>query len=222
MQRLDQFPAATVSFSLAPGTALSDAVRAIESTRAALGVPDSVETRFQGAAQAFQASLSSTLWLLLAAVVTMYIVLGVLYESLIHPVTILSTLPSAAIGALLATPDVGPVVAQSIVQFFREPHNAGIIRQMRAAGVHWPEVEVAKAAKLPLADKTFVLTGTLPNLSREEAKERIEAQGGKVAGSVSKRTTYVVAGADPGSKLDKARELGVAVLDERGLLELLE
>ncbi|MGE4449959.1 multidrug efflux RND transporter permease subunit [Castellaniella sp.] len=102
VQRLDQFPAATVSFSLAPGTALSDAVGAIESARAALGVPDSIEARFQGAAQAFQSSLSSTLWLLLAAVVTMYIVLGVLYESLIHPVTILSTLPSAAIGALLA------------------------------------------------------------------------------------------------------------------------
>ena len=102
VQRLDQFPAATVSFSLSPGTALSDAVHAIESTRVALGVPDSIEARFQGAAQAFQSSLSSTLWLLLAAVVTMYIVLGVLYESLIHPVTILSTLPSAAIGALLA------------------------------------------------------------------------------------------------------------------------
>ncbi|MCZ4329130.1 multidrug efflux RND transporter permease subunit [Castellaniella denitrificans] len=102
VQRLDQFPAATVSFGLTPGTALSDAVRAVESARAALGVPDSVEIRFQGAARAFQASLSSTLWLLLAAVVTMYIVLGVLYESLIHPVTILSTLPSAAIGALLA------------------------------------------------------------------------------------------------------------------------
>ncbi|KAB0601748.1 multidrug efflux RND transporter permease subunit [Castellaniella defragrans] len=102
VQRLDQFPAATVSFSLEPGTALSDAVDAIESARVALGVPDSVDVRFQGAAQAFQASLSSTLWLLLAAVVTMYIVLGVLYESLIHPVTILSTLPSAAIGALLA------------------------------------------------------------------------------------------------------------------------
>ncbi|WP_276807838.1 multidrug efflux RND transporter permease subunit [Castellaniella defragrans] len=102
VQRLDQFPAATVSFGLTPGTALSDAVDAIESARVALGVPDSVDVRFQGAAQAFQASLSSTLWLLLAAVVTMYIVLGVLYESLIHPVTILSTLPSAAIGALLA------------------------------------------------------------------------------------------------------------------------
>ncbi|MDY0308616.1 MAG: efflux RND transporter permease subunit [Castellaniella sp.] len=102
VQRLDQFPAVTVSFSLAPEAALSDAVRAIESARVALGVPDSIEVRLQGAAQAFQASLSSTLWLLLAAVVTMYIVLGVLYESLIHPITILSTLPSAAIGALLA------------------------------------------------------------------------------------------------------------------------
>ena len=102
VQRLGQFPAATVSFNLAPHAALSDAVQAIESARADLGMPDSLEIAFQGAARAFQASLSSTLWLLLAAVVTMYIVLGVLYESLIHPVTILSTLPSAAIGALLA------------------------------------------------------------------------------------------------------------------------
>ncbi len=123
---------------------------------------------------------------------------------------------------LLEAPDVGPIVAQSIVRFFREPHNAGIIGQMRAAGVHWPEVEVEKVAKLPFAGKTFVLTGTLPNLARDEAKERIEAKGGKVAGSVSKKTDYVVAGADPGSKLDKARELGIAVLDERGLLELIE
>jgi DNA ligase (NAD+) len=123
---------------------------------------------------------------------------------------------------LQEAPDVGPIVAQSIVQFFREPHNAGIIAQMRAAGVHWPEVEVVKAAKLPFAGQTFVLTGALPSLTRDEAKERIEAKGGKVAGSVSKKTDYVVAGADPGSKLDKARELGVAVLDERGLLELLE
>ncbi|CAM5208422.1 Multidrug efflux pump OS=Castellaniella defragrans OX=75697 GN=HNR28_001483 PE=4 SV=1 [Castellaniella defragrans] len=101
-QRLDQFPAVTVSFNLAPGVALSDAVDAIVGARADLGVPDVIETQFQGAARAFQASLSSTLWLLLAAVVTMYIVLGVLYESIIHPITILSTLPSAAIGALIA------------------------------------------------------------------------------------------------------------------------
>ncbi|HEX7387004.1 MAG TPA: multidrug efflux RND transporter permease subunit [Castellaniella sp.] len=101
-QRLNQFPAVTVSFNLAPGIALSDAVQAVGDARASLHVPDSIDTQFQGAARAFEVSLSSTLWLLLAAVVTMYIVLGVLYESTIHPITILSTLPSAAIGALLA------------------------------------------------------------------------------------------------------------------------
>ncbi|NYT82389.1 MdtB/MuxB family multidrug efflux RND transporter permease subunit [Alcaligenaceae bacterium] len=102
IDRLGQFPATTISFNLAPGAALSDAVEAIRGAQAELGMPDSVDLRFQGAARAFQASLSSTLWLMLAAVVTMYIVLGILYESYIHPVTILSTLPSAAIGALLA------------------------------------------------------------------------------------------------------------------------
>lgn len=102
IQRLGQFPASTVSFNLATGVALSDAVDAIHATQHELGMPASVDLRFQGAARAFQASLSSTLWLMLAAVATMYIVLGVLYESYIHPVTILSTLPSAAIGALAA------------------------------------------------------------------------------------------------------------------------
>ncbi len=102
VQRLSQFPAVTLSFNLAPDAALSDAVEAIDQARESLGMPESLDLRYQGAAHAFQASLSSTLWLLLAAVVTMYIVLGVLYESTIHPVTILSTLPSAAIGALIA------------------------------------------------------------------------------------------------------------------------
>jgi len=97
-----QFPATTVSFNLAPGTSLGQAVQAIERTRAAIGMPISVETRFQGAAEAFRASLANTLWLILAAVVAMYIVLGILYESFIHPITILSTLPSATVGALLA------------------------------------------------------------------------------------------------------------------------
>lgn len=102
IERLGQFPATTISFNLAPGEALSGAVEAVRTAQAELGMPASLDLRFQGAARAFQMSLSSTLWLLLAAVATMYIVLGVLYESYIHPVTILSTLPSAAIGALLA------------------------------------------------------------------------------------------------------------------------
>ena len=102
VNRLDQFPMVTVSFNLAPGASLANAVEVIEGARAAIDMPIGIQTKFQGAAQAFQASLSSTLLLILAAVVTMYIVLGVLYESYIHPITILSTLPSAAVGALLA------------------------------------------------------------------------------------------------------------------------
>jgi len=102
INHIGQFPAATVSFNLAPGASLGQAVRAIEDAQHELGVPPSVRTGFQGAALAFRASLSNTLWLILAAIVTMYIVLGVLYESYIHPVTILSTLPSAGVGALLA------------------------------------------------------------------------------------------------------------------------
>ena len=102
VNRLNQFPMVTVSFNLAPGASLADAVKRIDQARAEIDMPQAVESRFQGAAQAFQASLSSTLLLILAAVVTMYIVLGVLYESYIHPLTILSTLPSAAVGALLA------------------------------------------------------------------------------------------------------------------------
>jgi len=102
VNRLDQFPMATVSFNLAPGASLSGAVQEIAAAEQEIGMPAGIETHFQGAALAFQNSLTSTLWLVLAAVVTMYIVLGVLYESYIHPITILSTLPSAGVGALLA------------------------------------------------------------------------------------------------------------------------
>ena len=102
INHIGQFPAATVSFNLAPGASLGDAVKAIEATKRELGLPDSVQINFQGAALAFRASLDNELWLILAAIVTMYIVLGILYESFIHPITILSTLPSAGVGALLA------------------------------------------------------------------------------------------------------------------------
>ncbi len=123
---------------------------------------------------------------------------------------------------LLEVDDVGPVVAQSIRTFFEQPHNREVVGQLRAAGTAWDEHDgEADMSPKPLAGKTFVLTGTLPSLSREQAKEMIEAAGGKVAGSVSKKTHYVVAGAEAGSKLDKARELGIELLDESGLQDLL-
>ncbi len=128
----------------------------------------------------------------------------------------------ARVEELLEVNDVGPVVAQSIRTFFDQPHNREVVEQLRAVGVHWPEGEgTASDAPRPLLGKTLVLTGTLPTLSRDEAKEMIEAAGGKVAGSVSKKTHYVVAGAEAGSKLAKAEELGVPVLDEAGLKALL-
>lgn len=122
---------------------------------------------------------------------------------------------------LLQVADVGPVVAQSIRTFFDQPHNREVVEQLRACGVTWEEGEPAPVETLPLAGKTFVLTGTLPTLSREDAKALLEAAGAKVAGSVSKKTDYVVAGAEAGSKLDKAHELGVAVLEETQLKEML-
>lgn len=122
-------------------------------------------------------------------------------------------------------PDIGPVVAQSIVDFFAEAHNCEVIEQLRASGVRWDEHEGKTAladVAAPLREKTFVLTGALPTMSREEAKEKIESLGGKVSGSISKKTDYVVVGADPGSKYNKALSLGIAVLDETGLQALFD
>jgi DNA ligase (NAD+) len=118
--------------------------------------------------------------------------------------------------ALLDVPDVGPVVAESIFRFFREPHNRTVIEQLRAAGLRWTEGEprARAAGSGPFAGKTVVLTGTLPRSSRDEAKARIEAAGGRVTGSVSKKTDFVLAGEDAGGKLARAHELGVRVIDE--------
>ncbi|MDL9997628.1 NAD-dependent DNA ligase LigA [Variovorax sp. J22P240] len=123
---------------------------------------------------------------------------------------------------LLEVNDVGPVVATSLRTFFDQAHNREVVEQLRACGVHWEEGEPAARAPKPLAGKTFVITGSLPTLSRDEAKDKLESAGAKVAGSVSKKTDYVVAGTEAGSKLDKARDLGVAVIDEAQMLEILE
>lgn len=134
----------------------------------------------------------------------------------------LEKLQEADAAALEQVPDVGPVVAGHIAAFFHEKHNREVIAQLRKAGVQWPDMEATGGGPKPLEGKTFVLTGTLSGMTRDEARARILQRGGKVTGSVSKKTDYVVAGDSPGSKLKKAEELGVTVLDESGLLELLE
>ncbi len=132
----------------------------------------------------------------------------------------LDALIQASEQELLEVDDIGPVVAQSIKAFFADPLNAELVEQLRAVGVHWSEQESENLPK-PMLGRTFVLTGTLPNLTRDQAAQMIEAKGGKVAGSVSKKTCYVVAGEEAGSKLTKAEELGITILDEAGLQKLL-
>ena len=135
----------------------------------------------------------------------------------------IARLKTARVEELLEVADIGPIVAESVHAFFDEKHNREVVDALVDAGIRWPPIEASSsAAPRPLLGKTFVLTGTLPTLSRDDAKEMIESLGGKVAGSVSKKTDWVVAGAEAGSKLAKATELGIAVLDEAGLLKLLD
>ncbi len=124
--------------------------------------------------------------------------------------------------ALERVPDVGPVVAASIRRFCAEPHNLQVIGALRQAGVAWPDGEAAAAATSKIAGKSFVLTGTLAGLSRDQAKDMIEARGGRVTGSVSTKTDFVVAGAEAGAKLERALQLGIQVIDAAQLLHLLE
>jgi DNA ligase (NAD+) len=133
----------------------------------------------------------------------------------------LQAIMDASEDALAQVADVGPVVAHSIHTFFAQPHNREVVQGLRAAGVHWTEGEALAPTEMPLAGLTVVLTGTLASMGRDEAKDQLEALGAKVAGSVSKKTSYVVAGAEAGSKLDKAQALGVPVLDDEGLQRLL-
>lgn len=133
----------------------------------------------------------------------------------------LGALAQAEVEDLESVPDVGPVVASHVHEFFRQKENLAVIEALRKHGVSWPAAQSAKPEALPLDGKTFVLTGTLESMTRDEARERIEQAGGKVTGSVSSKTDYVVVGADPGSKLRKAQELGVEVIDEAGLGRLI-
>ena len=120
-----------------------------------------------------------------------------------------------------AIPGVGPTIAESVTRFFAEPRNVEEVQLLRTRGVRWPVEQPRRAREGPLAGKSFVLTGTLEGLTRDEAKARIEAAGGRVATSVSKKTDYLVAGSDAGSKLKRAQELEVEVLDQAGLEKLL-
>jgi DNA ligase (NAD+) len=133
----------------------------------------------------------------------------------------LDSIMDATAEQLLEVADVGPVVAQSLRTFFDQPHNREVVEQLRACGLSWPEGEPAVQAPKPLTGKTFVITGTLPTLGRDQAKDLLEAAGAKVAGSVSKKTDYLLAGVDAGSKLDKAKELGVAVIDEAQMQSMI-
>jgi DNA ligase (NAD+) len=118
-------------------------------------------------------------------------------------------------------PNIGPAMAEDIAEFFREKHNRKVIAALRKAGVRWPAMKKRSREGLPFAGKSFVLTGTLSSMSRDDARKRLQALGATVSGSVSKKTDYVVVGTEPGSKYDKAMELGVGMLDEKEFLKLI-
>ena len=122
---------------------------------------------------------------------------------------------------LQQVPDVGPVVARHVASFFAQDHNREVIQALQTAGIRWPTEAPAAQEAQALTGQTFVITGALETMTRDEAKDRLQALGARVSGSVSGKTSYVVVGADPGSKLDKAEKLGVKILTEQALIELL-
>jgi DNA ligase (NAD+) len=134
----------------------------------------------------------------------------------------LDELMAASAEQIEETPDVGPIVSREVWRFFASPDAREVIRRLRASGVSWKEQEPQKAAALPLSGLTFVITGTLAGMQREPAEDALRELGAKVSGSVSKKTSYLVVGADAGSKLAKAQSLGVPVLDEAALEQILK
>jgi DNA ligase (NAD+) len=167
-----------------------------------------------------QASKTRDLWRLLFGLGILHVGAGVA-KALGKSFATLDDLFAANVAQLTEVEDVGEVIAQSLVQWHGDAKNRELIKKLRKAELNFKSALFNPSAALgPLAGKTFVLTGTLPTLKREEAAAKIEALGGKVSGSVSKKTDYVVAGEDAGSKLDKAQKLGVKIIDEAGLLKL--
>jgi len=133
----------------------------------------------------------------------------------------LSLLSKATEEQLIEVEDVGPIVARHIVNFFKQKHNRVVIDKLIKAGVSWRAMDKSTAKKQPLAGNIYVLTGTLATMTRDEAKDKLQALGAKVTGSVSKKTTAVIAGENPGAKLDKAQAMGIDLLDEDALLRLV-
>ena len=133
----------------------------------------------------------------------------------------LDALMKASAAEIEQVPDIGPVISEHVFRFFREPHNLEVIHSLVKRGVHWPDMPARARGSLPLEGKTFVITGTLSQMSRDEAQARIRELGGKAAGSVSARTDYLVAGTEAGSKLKKAEDLGIAILDEAAFTKML-
>lgn len=133
----------------------------------------------------------------------------------------LEAIKKAGIESLKSVSDVGEIVAKHLYYFLRQEHNLEVIEQLITAGVHWPEIQAVDESELSLRDKTFVITGSFDAMSRNDIKAALQALGAKVAGSVSKKTNTLVAGAAAGSKLTKATELGIEILDESAILKLL-
>jgi DNA ligase (NAD+) len=171
---------------------------------------------------ALEASKKRELWRLIFGLGILHVGAGSA-KSLARTWSSLDELANASVEQLTDTEDIGPVIAQSLHQWFNTLKNRELIERLRVSGLNFKSsATTPKAQSSAIADKTFVITGTLPTLKREEAAAKIEALGGKVSGSVSKKTDYLVAGEEAGSKLSKAQELGVTVIDEAGLLKLLK
>jgi len=167
-----------------------------------------------------EASKSRDMWRVLYGLGILHVGAGVA-KTLGRSFPDLDAVFAAGVDRLTETEDVGEVIAHSIVQWYADPRNRQLIERLRRAGINFKSsLYSPKAAAAPFAGKTFVLTGTLPSLTREEAAAKIESLGGKVSSSVSRKTDYVLAGVEAGSKLDKAQKLGVKIIEEKDLLKL--